>query len=305
MKLLFTLLFSFIATIVIAQQPNIYYFEPPYNAYYGSFTLDSTNHSGSWQIGKPQKPVFDSARSYPNAIITDTLSPYPVNDTSVFLFKVDNYYRVSGRWYIFMGIQFDYKLDIDSGEVVKVEIATDSGTHWIDLMKEDTAYDISWNAGKPILTKSTNGWTIFSVSFYDWAVDSHNNDSSKYAHIFNTDSTYIRFTFISDSVQTNKDGWMIDNLFLHQYTESVETITNNNLISIYPNPAGDYIYIKANYNYYAKPEVMIYNLQGQEVYATKELPKNGYLHVNLPAGMYTLIYSTGTENAVKQLVIQK
>lgn len=305
MKLLITLVFGFVVSTSYAQQPDIYYFEPPYNAFYGNFTLDSTNRSGLWQVGKPQKTTFDSARSYPNAIITDTLHPYPVNDTSVFLFKVDNYYWVSGRWYIFIGIQFDYKLDIDSGEVVKVEIATDSGTHWVDLMKEDTAYDITWNAGKPDLTKSTDGWTTFSVSFYDWAFDSHNNDSSKYAHIFNTDSTYIRFTFISDSVQTKKDGWMIDNLFLHQYSENVETITNNNLISIYPNPAGDYIYIKANYNYYARPEVVIYNLQGQEVYATKELPQNGYLHVNLPAGMYTLVYSTGSERAVKQLVIHK
>lgn len=43
----------------------------------------------------------------------------------------------------------------------------------------------------------------------------------------------------------------------------------------------------------------------QEVYATKKLPKNGYLHVNLPTGMYTLVYSIGTERAVKQLVIRK
>lgn len=97
----------------------------------------------------------------------------------------------------------------------------------------------------------------------------------------------------------------MDNFRTYNVTENVETITNNNLISIYPNPAGDYIYIKANYNYYSKPEVVIYNLQGQEVYATKELPKSGYLHVNLPAGMYTLVYSTGTERAVKQLVIRK
>ncbi len=37
----------------------------------------------------------------------------------------------------------------------------------------------------------------------------------------------------------------------------------------------------------------------------KSFQKNGYLHVKLPAGIYTLIYSTSTERAVKQLVIQK
>ena len=308
MKGIITILFFVIGTAAYAQQPYVYYFEPPYNAQTGEFVLDSSNHIGSWQIGRPYKTVFKSAKSAPNAIVTDTLNSYPINDTSVFVFKVDNYYYsqtpVGPKWYIFAGIQFDYKLDIDSGEIVKVELATDSGNHWVDLLKEDTTYGIGWSGDKPDFTKSTTDWKRFAAYFHQWAFASQGNDNSKYPHIFNTDSTYIRFTFISDSVQTNKDGWMIDNLYLGQYSTNIETIANNNLISIYPNPAKDYIYIKANYNYYAQAEATIYNLQGQEVYSTRNIPANGYVHVNLPDGMYTLVYSTGSERAVKQLVMQ-
>lgn len=290
-----------------AQQANSYFFEPPYNSYVGEFVLDSTNYTGCWQIGRPQKSTFDSASSYPNAIVTDTLNPYPVNDTSYFLFKIDVYHHnpIGGNWYIFSGIQFRYKLDIDSGEIAKVEIATDSGKYWLNLLDLDSAYDVYWNNAKPDLSTPTNTWKTFSASFLSWSFGSYDNDTTRYPHIINGDSTYIRFTFISDSVQTNKDGWMIDNLYIYQYSENIDHITSRNLISIYPNPASNYIYIKANYTYYAQPVVSITDMQGRIVMPEQNVPADGLIYLNLPPGIYMLKYSTDKEVTVKQLVISE
>ena len=44
-------------------------------------SIDTITFPGNiWQIGMPQKPLFDSVSSNynPNAIITDTLNPYPI-----------------------------------------------------------------------------------------------------------------------------------------------------------------------------------------------------------------------------------
>lgn len=288
--------------VVFAQQPPSYTFEPPYGVYKGEFILDSTNSRGSWQIGRPQKAVFDSAYTYPNVIVTDTVNSYPINDTSVFVFKVNNRYDNGiGRWYVFTGLFFRYKLEIDSGEIAKIEFSTDSGTHWVNILDEDTTYDIDWAGRRPDLTKSTSSWEYFGVDFYKWVF----YNQSKYSHYINGDTTYVRFTFISDSIQTNKDGWMIDNIGINQYTESVADVSNNNLISIYPNPAKEHIYIKANYNYYAVPKVTIYDRLGRVVLAEQNVPSNNYLSIDLPNGVYTLKYATDTEVVVKQIVISK
>src|SRR5680860_1850189 len=53
-----------------------------------------TAGGNSWSIGAPDKTVFTSAYSPSNVIVTDTLDPYPMNDTSSFIIK----HLASGGW---------------------------------------------------------------------------------------------------------------------------------------------------------------------------------------------------------------
>ena len=47
--------------------------------------IDSvSNLNDIWQVGAPQKTIFTNAYSNPNVIVTDTINPYPINDTSSF-----------------------------------------------------------------------------------------------------------------------------------------------------------------------------------------------------------------------------
>lgn len=46
--------------------------------------IDTTSSNNIWQVGQPSKTFFDSAYSPVNAIVTDTINSYPVNNHSAF-----------------------------------------------------------------------------------------------------------------------------------------------------------------------------------------------------------------------------
>ncbi len=49
-------------------------------------TIDTiSNPNNIWQIGSLHKTVFTNAYSVPNALVTDTINTYPINDTSTFI----------------------------------------------------------------------------------------------------------------------------------------------------------------------------------------------------------------------------
>ena len=42
------------------------------------YDFDTTHGTNVWQIGQPQKTVFNQAYSLPNALMTDTINSYPI-----------------------------------------------------------------------------------------------------------------------------------------------------------------------------------------------------------------------------------
>src|SRR4051812_30284690 len=72
------------------------------------FYIDSLQTNNIWQLGKPSKPVFDSAYSKPLALVTDTLHPYPINNTSSFI-VIDNTDDCN-----FAGVDFWHRFNTDS-----------------------------------------------------------------------------------------------------------------------------------------------------------------------------------------------
>ena len=80
---------------------------------------------------------------------------------------------------------------------------------------------------------------------------------------------------------------------------------NNNLVSVYPNPSKGNIYNHSNYQNGNDGSVIVYNMQGQEVYNTNQLPPDGLLKLPFPDGVYTLRYSTMDEYCVKRIFIDR
>ena len=90
--------------------------------------MDTTNPNNIWQIGPPQKVIFNSASTAPNVIVTDTINSYPNSDTSRFITHTQSDFAVMG----IMAFQWSQKLDYDTTgyDGGLVEYSIDGGTSW-------------------------------------------------------------------------------------------------------------------------------------------------------------------------------
>ena len=289
MKRSLTLLFC-IVSLGARGQANLINFDPwGWPDYHNFIAIDTTYHHNIWQVGAPHKTVFNSAYSGPNAIVTDTLNPYSTNDTSVFTLKVPGYYPCFP--YSMDEFVFYYQLDIDSGVTAKIEVSDDSGNHWTDLIDSLPQY-YHWNGiDTPNLKISTSGWKQFGIARQPYAPA--------------PDTILFRFTFITDSFVSGKDGWIIDDIYMVYAYSHVPQVQNNNLITLYPNPSKGNIYIHSNQQNSESASVSVLNMKGQEVYRSDNLAANGYLNLPLPNGVYTLKYFTHDEYCVKRIVIER
>jgi hypothetical protein len=202
------------------------------------------NPSNIWQIGIPKKGLFTTAKSSPNAIVTDITNPYPINDTSSFI--ITNVALGSGfEWPHTVILSGCYYVNSDSlTDYGKIEFSPDNGKSWIDLLN-DTFQGSEWEwdwyfeaSNKPILTGNSDSWECFWVNI---AV------LGKNFNINYGDTVLYRFTFISDSIQTNKSGLMFDNLHFEDWMESDINKQGYEFFQsvCYPNPTMDRITIKA------------------------------------------------------------
>jgi len=248
-----------------------------------------------WQIGLPQKTIFTGASSPTRAIVTDTIHSYAINDTSVFIvtniadygFLWPHTVVLSGKYYVNSDTLTDYGT---------IEFSPDNGNTWIDLLN-DTAHVPSylWNGTRPTLTGNSNGWKYFYTNI------------ASLGPVFNIqhgDTVLYRFTFISDSIQTNKDGLMFDDFRFEDWAEDIEEIEYLNPISIYPNPTTGVLKIHGITGN-GKVKIQLLNYTGQI------LPDNFYftgesIDVSvLPNGIYFLRYIENENNYIKKIVVQK
>lgn len=190
--------------------------------------VPSTNNT--WQIGKPQKTMFNAAKSTPRVIVTDTINSYPVNDVSSFIFGVPvNSPSIYGYIYALRWVQ---KLDLDAGlDGGIVEFSNDKVT-WQNAHNNPNSYQFY---GFTPATKVTlpSGDVAFSGRDTTWR-DLWLCVKSSYAH--QNDTLYFRFSLKSDGTQTNKEGWMIDNFrFESTILHPVKEISQLDPVVVYPN----------------------------------------------------------------------
>lgn len=210
--------------------------------YFYRMYLDTvSNQDNVWQIGTPQKTIFTSSFTQPNAIVTDTMNSYPVNDTSSFIIEhyADFGFAPPFNHEVLFGGYYYVNSDTltDFG---KIEFSPDNGDSWIDLQDPTYSNVIEWSTEfvTPVLTGNSNGWRKFQAEM---------TQLGPYFDIQLGDTVLYRFSFISDGIQTNKDGLMFDSLFVFDVPPvGLQTIGNESTISIYPNPSVSAINIELN-----------------------------------------------------------
>lgn len=191
------------------------------------YLIDSGQPGNCWQAGHPSKALFNEAYSAPLAILTDTSQPYPVNTTSSFSFMIIDTTAsmggapCGGATYI----EFMHRYDTDTlADFGTVEYSFDNGSTW-KIARDTTISDGPW------------GWTMW---WWDW--DYEASTGLEFQHMLNPsgrsngwirsrytwqwffpvkaqqsfsdfpDTITVRFTFHSDGIQNNREGWMIDNI---------------------------------------------------------------------------------------------
>lgn len=254
--------------------------------------IDTTNKNNIWQIGKPSKTIFDSASSLPNAIVTDTINYYPVNNHSSFQIGFVLYGSHPA-------IGFKHKFDTDKySDGGYVEVSFDTGTTWILL--SDTTNE-RWRWQYPSRVSVPYG--MFTTNFYSASDDilyngkpGFNGSQSQWIYstiefpcmaVKKSFSCYVRFTFISDSIQTNKEGWMIDDIFIGYSgicSGIAESKEEEALISIAPNPFSFTTTLTIDYNYLEIAKLTIVDMLGRQVMQIDNINNNT---INLEKGALT------------------
>lgn len=194
-----------------------------------------------WQVGHPSKTFFNDAYSLPLAIVTDTLEPYPINSNSSFTFSFANY-LIYGVWFEFLQ-KFDSDTLTDYGSI---DVSYDQGLTW-EILKDSICQSgcmqLFWSADSVFSTGDTfphvlkssghsNGWIRSRFTWW-WGMPEIKNNS-KHTPV----SIYLKFTFHSDSIQTNKEGWMIDNIISGplDVVSGIPDLLHPDELIIMPNP---------------------------------------------------------------------
>jgi hypothetical protein len=266
---------------------------------------DTLNSNNNWEIGSTNKPFFGQATSLPNAIMTDSLNPYSPNNLSSFDITFglnDSYFGLFFNMYI----KFDHKYEtdtlIDGGFIT---VSYDTGQTWINVVDEyipsgDFFSDNSYTHNDTLQNgnfgfSGTSDWKTTALQWI-WMYPVKQQP---------VDTFIIRYNFISDSIQTNKDGWIIDNIIIGyaDLGSSIDELPNYINVKLFPNITSDYFNYRVENNEHIE-SMVISNINGAIVLTIENPKSEGGIDVsNLSSGNYFVKFSTKEKTLVKRLVI--
>lgn len=264
--------------------------------------IDTTNNQNNvWQIGPPQKNLFNAASTSPNAIITDTINYYPPNDTSSFTFGINN---ISGGWVL--AVQWNQKLDMDhnlDGGII--EVSVDSGQSWINIIHSPYTYNFYGFDYNNIDTLPNNEY-CFSGTDTNWRNIWACFDLS---WIWPHDSVMMKFTLKSDSLDNNKEGWLIDNFMVGvTYVHTVNEIEQEELIKVNPTITNNRVHIKGKHidePHYIKSLELI-DIQGRVLKNYGRIPLKFYIDMdNYPDGIYFIKVESNLKTETFKVILKK
>ena len=255
----------------------------------GKILFDTTFTGNVWQVGTVQKTGFAGALSGTQALQTDTLNVYPVgNESAVIIYGDSNYTWQQNN---LTSLSFWHYYDTDTLlDSCILEVTIDSGKTWLTL--NETTY-LQWPTANYEGSLNNYGATFYPGTLW-WSGHSKGWVQEAICIVYPgikgmtlPKSCGFRFLFKSDSVQTNKPGWMIDNIEVrgHFSTPGIAEKSSAAIsLKIYPNPAGNGRYTIDYPSSFVSGTVELFNLFGQKL---RTLPLARTIDISdLPKGTY-------------------
>lgn len=234
------------------------------------------NHPEIWKIMKPEKEILffpSNTNSYGEyGIITETNQYYSPNTNASFQFKLwglccDELTYI-GFWH-----KHDFNPNLDGGII---ETSWDYGETWqniiFDTIIQSRLFDvfapgmyslsdtISAFDNQPGFTGLNNIMSPVSIGF--WTPYDLLNEGL-------IDTLLIRFTFKSGTIESEHEGWLLDEFdFRMVRFNNIEETKNVAQLTIYPNPANETININLEND--VVNFVSIYTLTGQKIMETNQ-----------------------------------
>jgi hypothetical protein len=275
-----------------------------------------TSGQNIWQIGEPSKVFFDSAYSINNAIVTDTLNDYPLNNNSYFELKIGEFnYNYYFPYDVFIEIKHKFDTDTlkDGGFIT---VSYDEGLTWMNVINDTSGFwDITpyngMSSGLNLYTENDtlyNGEYGFSGNSAGWVTTwfTWHIMPVKSNREFLGDTMFVRFNFISDNVENSKEGWMIDDIKLYSVDLGGGINENAKLdFKISPNPFSETAII--NLNDYRVIDLSLFDIQGKLLRQNKYFNNQSVVinRENLKAGIYFVKIATDDNLiGIKKLVIK-
>ncbi len=274
------------------------YFDGADTSMFNSIIIQlDTSSNNIWQVGPPQKSVFDSAATAPNALVTDTINTYPVNNTSSFSFSYNLHAYSQGG---VLAIRWKQKLDMDSAmDGGIIEYSIDTGNTWKNVFTDTTVYNFYG-------FDSTNVDTLADGTHAFTGTDSVWRDIWL-CFIRNTANTLFkfRFTFRSDSIDNNRDGWMIDNMFIQPTIfHTVNTVNPQSTFLVYPTITSGIVKVATGDKKNKIENILVLDAQGRIVKRHNGQADISVLDISdLPASNYFVHVSSGEKIEVHQITL--
>ena len=218
-------------------------------------------------------------------IVTDTNDTYPSNNISSFTAAFNSNY--SPGWGIWAA-RWVQKLDLDKktdGGIV--EYSFDSGATWQNVLGSPYVYNM-YGFDTNTLDTRPSGIVAFTGTDSVWRDIWLCFD---YSYSLLHDSVMIRYTLISDSVDSARDGWMIDNMSIHRTIThtATKTLKNNDKIQVFPTISNGIVYIEAPkiQQFHIIEQIAVTDINGRMLKRFEKCPVKFFIDIgDLPAGQY-------------------
>jgi len=247
-------------------------------------TIDNPD-TNIWEIGKPDKIYFNATHTGITSIITDSGNFYPNS--------CNDYFYISIPWSWsenFWGegiLSFYHKFDTDTlldGGII--EVSYDQGVSWINVLNDSNHISVNFiglygdtiKGGEFGFSGKSDNWQYVEL-YWHWIGITKST-------IEEMDTPLIKFRFVSDKINNNKEGWMIDDIVFRGYSLGVSIDEGLPIqVEVFPNPTCGIINIEANSENFKHMIIAIYGLSGR-IIKIEEIINNQVNLYDIGSGVY-------------------